>query len=276
MISRKAFIRLGVSGLGAAALSVVAGCGGSSGEAASDATAEDHLAKIQEAGKIIFATEGTWAPETYHDENDELVGYDVDVARAIAEKLGVEAEFAEGEWDGLFAGVDGGRYDSVANGVDVTEERAEKYDFTTPYSYTHTVLIVAADNDEITSFEDLEGKQTANTVSSTYAQLAESYGATNNGVDDFDQTISLLTQGRIDATLNAETAYHYYMTQHPEAAIKIAATTEDAIAQAFPVPKGEADATLLEAMDAAIDELRADGTLTALSEQYFGTDISVE
>ena len=87
---------------------------------------EDQLAQIKEKGEIVVAMEGTWSPWTYHDENDELVGYDVEVAKAIAEKLGVEATFVEGEWDGLFAGMDAGRYDIVVNGVDITEERAQK------------------------------------------------------------------------------------------------------------------------------------------------------
>ena len=95
-----------------------------------ETAADDQLAQIQEKGEIVVAMEGTWSPWTYHDENDELVGYDVEVAKAIADKLGVKATFVEGEWDGLFAGMDAGRYDIVVNGVDVTEERAEKYDFT--------------------------------------------------------------------------------------------------------------------------------------------------
>ena len=94
-----------------------------------ETAAGDLLSLIQERGEIIVAMEGTWAPWTYHDENDSLVGYDVEVARLIAEKLGVEATFVEGEWDGLLAGMDSGRYDILVNGVDITEERAEKYDF---------------------------------------------------------------------------------------------------------------------------------------------------
>ena len=87
-------------------------------------TTQDHLARIKESGVLTVAMEGTWAPWTYHDENDVLTGYDVDVASAIAQKLGVKASFIEGEWDGLFAGLDAGRYDIVANGVDITEERS--------------------------------------------------------------------------------------------------------------------------------------------------------
>ena len=80
-------------------------------------------------------------PWSFHDESDTLVGYDVEVSRAIAEKLGVEPEYVESDWDSLFAGLDAGRYDLVCNGVEVTEERAKTYDFTTPYGYIHTCLL---------------------------------------------------------------------------------------------------------------------------------------
>ena len=92
----------------------------------------DLLQRIKAKGEIVVAMEGTWAPWTYHDESDALVGYDVEVAQGIADYLGVKASFVEGEWDGLLAGLDAGRYDIMVNGVDVTEDRAKKYDFSTP------------------------------------------------------------------------------------------------------------------------------------------------
>ena len=98
-----------------------------SSEAESESSAaeeNDLLAQIKEKGTITVAMEGTWAPWTYHDADDNLVGYDVEVAQNIAEKLGVEVNFVEGEWDGLLAGLDDGRYDIMVNGVGVTEERA--------------------------------------------------------------------------------------------------------------------------------------------------------
>ncbi len=234
----------------------------------------DLLERIKERGSIIVATEGTWAPWTFHDENDELVGYDIEVARGIASYLGVEAEFVEGEWDGLFAGLNADRYDIVANGVEVTPERAETYDFSEPYAYIRTAIIVRDDNTDISSFEDLDGKNTANTLASTYATLAESYGATATGVDDLAQTIELLRSGRVDATLNAEVTYYDYMKQHPDAPIRIAALTDTASEVSIPVRKGEDSATLLAAINEAIDAMRASGELSRLSGKYFGSDIS--
>ena len=235
---------------------------------------DDLLETIQERGTIIVGLEGDWAPWSYVDENDELTGYDVEVAKAIADKLGVEIQIVPGEWDGLFAGMDAGRYDMVVNGVEVTEERADKYDFSTPYAYIRTALIVKGDNDSIKTFEDLKGKKTANSIASTYMNLAESYGATCYGVSTLDETLTMVLQGRVDATLNAIVSFTDYMAQHPDSNLKVVATTEEASNVAIPMRKGDETASLREAVNKAIDELREDGTLSELSTRFFGEDIS--
>ena len=236
--------------------------------------AEGLLEEVQERGKLIVGLEGNWAPWSYHDEEDALVGFDADVARAIAGKLGVEADIVEGPWESLFAGLDVGRYDVVINGVEVTEERGEKYDFSEPYAFIRTALIVRSDNEDITSFEDLEGKNTVNSLGSTYMELAESYGATAVGVSTLDETLSNVLNGRADATLNATVSFYDYLSVHPEAELKIAALTEEASLVSVPIRKDEAD--FKEAVDAAIEELREEGTLKELSEKYFGEDITAK
>ncbi|MBD9241152.1 MAG: amino acid ABC transporter substrate-binding protein [Ruminococcaceae bacterium] len=286
-MKRRTFISL-MSVMAAAGVLSLSGCGssGSSSAAASSTTSSgasgaaaagsDLLSTIQSRGTLIVALEGAWQPWSYHDESDTLVGYDVEVSRAIAEKLGVEPEYVESDWDSLFAGMDAGRYDLVCNGVEVTDERSKTYDFTTPYGYIHTALAVKKDNDEIKTFEDLKGKTTANSLASTYMELAESYGATVQGIDTLEETIQLLTAGRIDATLNADVSFYDYLNVHPDADFKIVALTEEASHVAIPLRKGEETASLREAIDKAIEELRAEGTLTELSEKYFGQDISSE
>ena len=281
-MKRRTFISM-MSVMAAAGVLTLSGCSNSSTSTAASAGASsaagssaDQLTAIQASGKLIVALEGAWQPWSYHDESDTLVGYDVEVSRAIAEKLGVEPEYVESDWDSLFAGLDAGRFDMVCNGVEVTDERALTYDFTTPYGYIHTALAVRKDNDEIKTFEDLKGKTTANSLASTYMELAESYGATVQGIDTLEETIQLLTAGRIDATLNADVSFYDYLNIHPDADFKIVAQTEDASHVAIPLRKGDNSATLLEAVNNAIDELRADGTLKELGEKYFGQDISSE
>ena len=237
----------------------------------------DLLARIKQRGSVIVAMEGTWSPWTYVEEIDGeevLLGFDVDVSRAIAKKLGVEASFELCQWDSIFGGLDAKRYDFVANGVDWTEERAAKYAFSIPYCYTHTVLIVRSDNEDIKSFEDLKGKRTANTLSSTYAQLTESYGATTDGVDDLDATIELVMLGRVDATANSEDAFYDYLRVHPDAPIKIVDRTETANLVCIEMRKDADSASLVEAVSKAIEELRAEGVLAELSIKNFGSDIT--
>ena len=280
-MKRRTFISL-MSVMAAAGVLSLAGCSSntsastaSSTAASASAAAANKLEAIQSNGKLVIALEGAWQPWSFHDESDTLVGYDVEVSRAIAEKLGVEPEYVESDWDSLFAGLDAGRYDLVCNGVEVTEERAKTYNFTTPYGYIHTALAVRKDNDDIKSFDDLAGKTTANSLASTYMELAESYGATVQGIDTLEETIQLLTAGRIDATLNANVSFYDYLNVHPDADFKLVAQTEDASHVAIPIVKSD-DSSFLDALNSAIDELRADGTLKELSEKYFGQDISSE
>ena len=274
-MKRRTFISL-MGVMAAAGVLGLTGCSSKDTAASTASSATlDKLDSIQKSGKLVVALEGAWQPWSYHDSSDTLVGYDVEVSRAIAEKLGVEPEYVESDWDSLFAGLDAGRYDMVCNGVEVTEELAKTYAFTTPYGYIHTALAVRKDNEDIHSFEDLKGKTTANSLASTYMELAESYGATVQGIDTLEETIQLLTAGRIDATLNADVSFYDYLNVHPDADFKLVAQTAEASHVAIPVLKSE-DTAYLDALNTAIEELRADGTLKTLSEKYFGQDISSE
>lgn len=252
------------------------------GEAESTGTvdlsnADGLLKQVLNKGTLVAGMEGNWAPWSYHDlDTNEVIGYDADTARAIGEKLGVEVQIVEAPWESLFAGLDDGRYDIVINGVEVTDERSEKYDFSEPYAYIHTALVVRKDNEEIKSFDDLKGKKTVNSIGSTYMELAESYGASAAGVSTLNDTIQNVIDGRADATLNADVSIYDYLNQQPDANIKIVATTEDASHVAIPIRKGDETASFEKAVNAAIEELKADGTLADLSEKYFGSDVTKE
>lgn len=267
----------------ALAAGLMAGCssggtdaGGASGSPAAGGTAEgtDLLDKIQETGVIVVGTEGTYSPNSYHDEDGNLVGFDVDVARGIAQHLGVEIEFVEAEWDSLFGALDSGRVDIVANEVEYSEERAEKYDFSQPYTYVHGALLVAEDNADISGFDQLEGKRAAQNLTSSWGQEAEGYGAELVSVDAVAQGIELILSGRADCMLNAETAFYDYMNQHPDTPVKIVATTDTTTSSRIPVTKG--NERLVAAINEALDDMRSSGELAQLSEQYFGADVTSE
>ncbi|WP_421446739.1 transporter substrate-binding domain-containing protein, partial [Agrobacterium tumefaciens] len=164
--------------------------------------AQSNLADIKTAGVIKIGTEGTYAPFSFHDKSNALTGFDVEIGRAIAQRLGVKAEFVEGKWDGLIAGLDVKRYDAVINQVGITDARKVKYAFSDPYISSAAALIVRNDNTTIKSFADLKGKKSANTLTSNFGKLAQNNGAEVVGVQGFNEAIELLVSKRVEATVN--------------------------------------------------------------------------
>ena len=235
--------------------------------------AKDLLAQIKERGKIIIAMEGAWQPWTYHDADGKLTGFDVEVGKLVAKGLGVEAEFMETAWDGILAGVDSGRFDIALNGVGFTEKRQEAYDFSDIYVYSQMVMVVRDDNEDIRTLADLKGRKTANSPNSTYATVAQNNGAEVTYVDTLGETMELLTQGRVDATLNDKDSVESYLQEHPEAKIKIALTVAGEPV-AIPLKKGAETDTLEAELNRILSEARKDGRLAALSEKYFGVDLT--
>ena len=242
--------------------------------AAAAATAEDALETIKNRGTLVVGMEGNWSPWTYHDEKTgELTGLEVDIANLIAEGLGVKADFQEAPWDALLAGVNAGRFDIICNGVGYTEERAQSYNFTTPYVYSNKVLVVAENNEDIKTVDDLKGKKTANSASSTYAALAEQYGATLVPVDTLGETMDMLVQGRVDATINAQVSIADYLKEHPEAKIKVVQVLAgDPVA--YPLHIGEEYRTLVDAINEILEAARKDGRLAEISMKYFNVDMT--
>nr|WP_258059041.1 amino acid ABC transporter substrate-binding protein [Rathayibacter rathayi] len=264
---------------------VLAGCApastddvvsGSSGEGTTSASDGLTLAEVKESGKLTIGTEGTYPPFSFHADGGTgaLTGYDIDVVTAVAEKLGVEPDFQETQWDAIFAGLDGGRFEVIANQVAINDERQAKYDFSTPYSVSPGVVIVPSSDTSITDLAGLSGKTTAQSLSSNWYAVAQQNGAQVEGVEGWAQAIALVEQGRVDATVNDRLTWLDWSASYPDqaAGLKVAATTADTSASAFAFPKGSDD--LVAAVDSALDELRADGTLVSLSERYFGADVS--
>ena len=266
----------------------LAGCGGSASSAASadaastadtaasstaaDAT-ENELDKVKAAGKLVIGVEGTYPPFTYHDDNGELTGLDVELGKALAEKLGVEAEFQEAAWDSLLIGIDTERFDTVINSVSITDERSEKYDFSDPYYYEARRVVVRADDDSIQSEEDLNGKKIATNTTNAFIPWYEEHGAEVVGIDTSGEAIDLLLSGRVDFVGTSVPVLNAYLDEHPDAKDKVKEAfvipdSEDTIA--IPVRKGEPE--FLDAVNAALAELREEGTLKEISEKYLGGD----
>ena len=268
--------------LGTIAAVVLAACGGEGSNSASSAPAQSGAAsgslieRINNKGTITVGTEGTYAPFTYHDKDGKLTGYDVEVTRAVADKLGVKVEFKETRWDSMMAGLKAGRFDVVANQVGLTSpERQATFDKSEPYSWSGAVLVVRKDSN-IKSIDDIKGVKTAQSLTSNYGEKAKAAGAELVPVDGLAQSLTLIEQKRADATLNDELAVLDYLKNKPDAGVKIvwSAPADEKVGSGLIVNKGNDEA--LAKFSTAITELKADGTLKKLGEQFFGKDISVK
>lgn len=230
--------------------------------------------EIKEKGVLNVGTEGTYAPFTFHNEEDKLTGYDVEVIREIAKRMGLEVEFQETQWDSMFAGLNANRFDLIANQVGINEDRLANYDFSEPYTYSSAVIVVPAENEDIKSFEDLKGKKSAQSLTSNYGAMAEENGAELVGVEGLAQSIELIKQGRAEVTVNDKLAVLDYVKQQGDEAIKIAAESDEKSEMAFTFNKG--NEKLVEAINEQLAAMREDGTLEKISQEWFGEDVSTK
>ncbi len=228
--------------------------------------------KTLREGTLKVATEGTFSPFSYYNDKNELVGYDVDVARAVAEKLGLKIEFLTAPWDAMLAAFDAGKADAVFNQVSITDERKKKYEYSVPYTVVYGAIIVHKDNNDIKSFEDLKGKKNADSATSNWAQVAKKYGAQNVTVDSFAKSMELLIARRVDTVVRDNTVFYDFLKQRPGAPIKIAAKLKDVDYSAAIVQKGNKE--LADQISKALNELKAEGKLKEISLKYFGKDVS--
>ena len=256
---------------------LLSACGGGSKPAASaDKPAAANLYEQLKTNKVVrVGTEGTYAPFTFHDPKNAnvLTGFDVEIAKEVFKRAGIEkVEFVEGPWDSLIAGVDAGRYEVVVNQVGINPDRQAKYDFSNPYIGSPMVAITREDNTSIKTLADLKGKKSAQTVTSNFGKTAVKYGAEIVSADGFAQSIDLLTSGRAEVTLNDRLSFLDYKKQKPDAKIKITATDTETANSGFLVKKGSPE--LVAAINKALDEIKADGTYSKISTQFFGVDVS--
>ncbi|WP_438854654.1 amino acid ABC transporter substrate-binding protein [Agromyces sp. M3QZ16-3] len=262
---------LGLAAASAAVLALAA-CSTSDGASGGADAAGDEYGLVQ-AGTLTVATEGTYRPFSYHEDGSgDLVGYDVEVAEAVADKLGLEISFQETQWDAIFAGLDAGRFDVIANQVSITPEREEQYLFSTPYTISRGVVVVNEGDTSISSFDDLAGRTTAQSLTSNWYELATESGAQVEAVEGWAQAVALLQQGRVDATINDQLTFLDYVNTTPDAGVEVAAETDETSESAFALTQDK-DA-LVAAIDEALAELAADGTLAEIGEKYFGTDVT--
>lgn len=247
---------------------ILAACGGT----ASNGENETAWDAIEEKGKITVATSGTLFPSSYHGDDNVLTGYEVEIVKAIADKLELEVEFMEMGVDGILTAVQSGQADLAANGFDITDARKEDYLFSEPYKYSFGGLVVrASDNSGIESFEDWDGKKAAGGATTTYMGIARSLGAEPVTYDNATNDVFFrdVASGRTDFIPNdyyiSNTAVQFFadlgVKMHEDLKYN---PSEQAIVLS------NDDESVKEKIDEALVELREEGVLKELSEEFFG------
>ncbi|TDR57198.1 amino acid ABC transporter substrate-binding protein (PAAT family) [Halomonas ventosae] len=223
---------------------------------------------------IRVGMSGGYFPFTFV-EQDKLQGFEVDVMEAVAEEMDVEVEFVTANFSGLFGMLESGRIDTIANQITITEERAAKYAFTEPYVYDGAQVVVKEGNEVIQGVEDLKGKTVAVNLGSNYEQLLRELPyADEIDIRTYESNIEQDTAlGRVDAFVMDRVSASQVIKEKP-LPLALAGQPFSEIRNALPFRDTEEDRALRDRVDAALSSLRESGELTAISEEWFGTDIT--
>ncbi|AKJ26947.1 cysteine ABC transporter substrate-binding protein [Caldimonas brevitalea] len=241
--------------------------------ATASAGAADLLDDVKQRGSLRIALEGTYPPFNFRDEQGKLTGFDVEIAEALAGKLGVKPEFTTTEWSGILAGLQAGKYDVIVNQVAATEARRKTFDFSEPYVVSSPQLIVRANETRpLRSAADLKGKKIGVGQGSNYAELARGIeGAEVKVYPSAPEYLQDLASGRIDVALN-DSLLIPYLAQKTRLPVKAGAPLGTVESNAIPFRKG--NPAFKQAIDKALADLKADGSFAKISAKWFGRDVS--
>ncbi|OHX52101.1 amino acid ABC transporter substrate-binding protein [Planococcus salinarum] len=262
----------------AASTLLLAACGGESENSSEEEkTAWD---EIQEEGSLTVATSGTLLATSFRDEeSDELTGFEVEVAREVAERLDLEVEFKEMGFDEMLSSVQTGQVDIAANDIEITEDRAEEFIFSTPIKHSYGTAVVRKDDlSGIETLEDLEGKKAAGASTSIYMEIARSYGAEEVTYDNASNEVYLrdVSIGRTDVILNDYYLSTFGVAAFPDMNITIHPDIKYAPSEVGLVMNKDNE-ELAENVNRVLEEMLEDGTITEISEEFFGgADVSVK
>lgn len=237
---------------------------------------DDSWEKVKDRNELIVATSGTLFPSSYYNDENELVGYDVDVAKAVAKKLDLKIKFKEYNVDGQVTAVNRGEADFAANDFGMSKDRAKKFSLSSPIKYSFDSMIVRKSDDSgIHSLKDLKGKKAAGEPNTSYMKIADKYGAKAVTYDNAtnDQYLTDVANGRTDVILNDYYLQKMSLAALPDIPVKILEDVYfNANSTGFLFDKK--NQTLKKQINTALADLKKDGTLKKIAEQYFGTDVS--
>lgn len=248
-----------------------AGCG--SGQDTGDNTGDSTDNNTEEKTVLKVGVDDTYPPMEYRDDNNDLVGFDVELAKAIGKKIDMEVEFVSTAWDGIFLALDAETFDVIISSVSTTPKRLESFDFSDPYLANGQVIIVRPDDNSVTKPEDLEGKkvgvQIGTTADTAVEKFKETTEITVEKYNEIIQTFNAMEAGYVDyIVVDYPVAIEYVKNDPENFKISSAQLTNEPIGICY--RKGDTETQDL--VNGALEELKEDGTLKTLSEEWLGDD----
>jgi len=236
---------------------------------------DDSWQKIKQAGKFIVGLDDAFAPMGFRDEKGELVGFDIDLAKEAAKRMGVSVEFKPVEWDGIVMSLNNGDIDAIWNGLTITESRKKEINFTKPYMSNRQIIMVKSGS-IIKGKSDLADKVVGVQMNSSSDEALSADKTTANSLKEIrryqDNAVALmdLSAGRLDAVVVDEILGRYYMTKKPG---EYTILTDNFGEEQYGVGVRKSDGTFLEELNKVLDEMKSDGTAGEISKKWFGEDI---
>lgn len=236
--------------------------------------AQDALARVKAAGKLVAGLDDAFPPFGFRNEKNELVGFDIDLGNELAQRLGVKMEWQPTEWSGVIPSLKSKKFDVIWSGMSITEERKKEINFSIPYVAGAQIIITKSDNKSINGRADLAGKVVGTQLGSTGEEAAKRELKNVKELKTFDaftEAINDLNIGRLDAVVIDDVTANYYLKTQP-GAFRIV----DDVLSYEPTGIGirKEDTTLLDAINKELKAMIADGTYAKISERWFGTDMS--
>lgn len=254
----------------ASVFALLVGCSSSSSESKSEGKSD---AKSTEKDTLIIGIDDTFAPLGFRDEKNEIVGFDIDYAKAAGEKMGVDVKIQPIDWKSKETELNSGRIDLIWNGYTITDERKEKVLFTKPYLKNSQVVVTLADS-KLAKLADLEGKKVGIQALSSAVDALNANPVKDkiSSVTEYDTNVLALNDlkaGRVDAVVIDEVVIDYFMTKE-EGTFKL--LDESLAPEEYAVGVKKGNEKLLESLQTALDQMNEDGTAAEISAKWFGAD----
>lgn len=257
----------------------LAGCGktsdsSKSGNSTDSSASDESLQKVLDSGEFVLGLDASFPPMGFSDENNEIIGFDIDVAQAVCDKLGVTLVKQPIVWDAKEQDLDSGRIDCVWNGMSVSPSRAEAMNLSDPYMENEMIFVIPA-NSDIKSLDDVKGKTVAVQIGSTAEEiLAAADFADSISTTPLEDNVTALQQlelGFSDAVFMDSVVANYLITSEGK---DFEILSEGLEKEEYAIGFRKGDQALRDKVQVTLSELKADGTIGEISTKWFGSDIT--